>query len=117
MNNSDSHLFRGLHKEEMLQLISELKDQNISNLYVSGGEPLLYDGIDEVLEHAHSLGMQITLATNGLEIMKHISTIVKCVETVSISLDGIGYMHDNFSKRWNKYRPVKLPPICYTLIK
>lgn len=96
MNNSGNHLWEGLPKADMLHLISELNEQGIMHIYISGGEPLLYKGIDEVLEYAHSLGTKITLATNGLEIMNHIDTIARCVEIVSISLDGIGDTHDYF---------------------
>ena len=56
----------------------------------------MYKGVDEVLEYAHSLGIKITLATNGLEIVNHLPTIKKCVEIVSISLDGINKTHDYF---------------------
>lgn len=96
MNNSGEQMREGLNKEEMLDLIGELRDYQISHLYISGGEPLLYKGIDEVLELAYMKGMKVTLATNGLEVDKHLSAIKKYVDTVSLSLDGIGDTHDSF---------------------
>jgi MoaA/NifB/PqqE/SkfB family radical SAM enzyme len=96
MNESGNNLWEGLQKNQTIDLITELHEQRISHLYVSGGEPLLYDGIDEVLQHAYSLGMKITLATNGVEIEKHIHIIKNCVDVVSMSLDGIGETHDFF---------------------
>lgn len=83
-------------KENILKLIQELYQENTEEIYISGGEPLLYPYIDEVILYAHSLGIKVTLATNALEIKKHIETIKKGVQLVSISLDGIGKTHDNF---------------------
>ncbi len=96
MNNSGETLMQELKKEQMIELLIELHEQNISQLYISGGEPLLYNGIDEVLHCASSFGMKTTLATNGLEVEKHLSTIKSCVDKVSMSLDGIGETHDFF---------------------
>lgn len=96
MNNSGVDYEQVLEKEEIKQLFKELHNHQIMQLYISGGEPLLYCGIDEVLQYAHSLGMKIVLATNGLAINNHLSTIKNCVDTVSVSLDGIEETHDLF---------------------
>ena len=96
MNNSGETLKHELGKEQMIDLLTDLHEENISQLYISGGEPLLYNGIDEVLQFASSLGMKTTLATNGLELEKHLSVIKSSVDKVSMSLDGIGETHDFF---------------------
>lgn len=96
MNNSGDLMWKGMKKELLITLLDELKIKNVKELYISGGEPLLYYAIDEILEYAHSLGMKIVLATNGLEIETHIESIKNHVHTVSISLDGIGDTHDFF---------------------
>ena len=96
MNNSGENSKRELKKEEIKQLLDELKLYQIQHLYISGGEPLLYYAIDEVLEYAYQLGIKIVLATNGIEIKKHLPTIKKYVDAVSVSLDGIGETHDRF---------------------
>lgn len=96
MNNSGKNTWPGLPKEKMKNLFTEISEQNVVYLYISGGEPLLYDGIDEVLEHAYNLGMKVTLATNGMGIKEHLSAIEKYIDVISISLDGIGNIHDEF---------------------
>lgn len=96
MNNSGDNSQQDLKKEEIKQLFKELKLHQIMHLYISGGEPLLYYGIDEILQYAHSLGIKVVLATNGLEITKHLPTIKNCLDAVSVSLDGIGETHDFF---------------------
>lgn len=96
MNNSGETLVQGLKKEQMIDLLAELHEQSINQLYISGGEPLLYNGIDDVLHCASSYGMKITLATNGTELENHLSVIKSCVDKISMSLDGIGETHDFF---------------------
>lgn len=94
MNDSGENRVEGLKKKELFSLLDELVSRDFKNLYVSGGEPLIYKSIDEVLEYAHKLGMKITLATNGWNVIEHLKTIKRCVEIVSISMDGIGSTHD-----------------------
>lgn len=96
MNWSVRNAKEGFEKENILKLIDELHDNKTEEIYISGGEPLLYPYIDEVILYAHSLGIKITLATNALEIPKHLDVIKKGVQLVSISLDGIGETHDKF---------------------
>ena len=96
MNGSGKNAKEGLKKEDILKLIDELYENKTEEIYISGGEPLLYPYIDEVILHANSLGIKVTLATNALEVPKHLEAIKKGVQLVSISLDGIGSTHDNF---------------------
>ena len=84
----------GFSKEEIIKLLDELNDIDTEEIYISGGEPLLYPYIDEAITYANSLGIKVTLATNGLEIKNHLEVIKKGVQLVSMSFDGIGETHD-----------------------
>lgn len=49
--------------------------------------------------------MKITLATNGHEIEKYLSTFKNCVDIVSMSLDSIGKKYDFLIHlRWHLYK-------------
>lgn len=96
MNGSSQNANQGFERDDILRLIDELHENKTEEIYISGGEPLLYPYIDEVILHANSLGIKVTLATNALEIPNHLDSIKKGVQLVSISLDGIGKTHDNF---------------------
>lgn len=96
MNWSVQNSNTGFEKNQILKLINELYENNTEEIYISGGEPLLYPYIDEVILYANSLGIKVTLATNALEISNHLYAIKKGVQLVSISLDGIGETHDKF---------------------
>ena len=97
MNGSnDKEINKGFSIENIKKLLEELYENKTEKIYISGGEPLLYPYIDDVILYANSLGMKVTLATNGLEIPKHLDAIKKGVQLVSVSLDGIGKTHDKF---------------------
>ena len=94
MNWSVEGSEEGFTKEEIIKLLDELHELDTEEIYISGGEPLLYPYIDEAILHANELGIKVTLATNGLEIRNHLEVIKKGVQLVSMSFDGIGKTHD-----------------------
>lgn len=96
MNWSVKNAKLGFNKEQIIKLVDDLYQNNTEEIYISGGEPLIYPYIDEVLKHAHELGIKVTLATNALEVLNHLDIIKECVQLVSISFDGIGKTHDKF---------------------
>ena len=94
MNWSVKNANEGYSKEEIIKLLDELNELDTEEIYISGGEPLLYPYIDDAILYANSLGIKVTIATNGLEIKKHLEVIKKGVHLVSMSFDGIGKTHD-----------------------
>jgi MoaA/NifB/PqqE/SkfB family radical SAM enzyme len=55
----------------------------------SGGEPLLYPSLRQVLEAAHEAGMLTTVTTNGMLLdARRVSGLVGGVDLLAISLDG-----------------------------
>lgn len=63
--------------------------------YFSGGEPLLYRGLDRVLAHVKERGLIAALVTNATTLAQHAESLVKIgVDNVTISLDGPEEVHD-----------------------
>ncbi len=61
----------------------------------SGGEPLMYDGLRELLIHARTLGMVATVTTNGMLLdARHLALLEGAASLVAISLDGLPGSHD-----------------------
>lgn len=52
-----------------------------------GGEPLLFKGLDSLVDYANSINLSIDLITNGIGIEKHLDTVSK-MNSVMVSLDG-----------------------------
>jgi len=61
----------------------------------SGGEPLLYRPLPELLAHAHGLGMVTTVTSNGMLLdERRLAALVGALDLLAISLDGVPESHD-----------------------
>jgi MoaA/NifB/PqqE/SkfB family radical SAM enzyme len=61
----------------------------------SGGEPVLYTHLSELLIHAQSLGMLTTVTSNGMLLdPKRLENLSGRVSVLAISLDGMPESHD-----------------------
>jgi len=61
----------------------------------SGGEPFLYSGLREVLQHAKSLGLRTTVTTNGYFLQpRRLGPLRDFVDVLAVSLDGPPELHN-----------------------
>jgi MoaA/NifB/PqqE/SkfB family radical SAM enzyme len=61
----------------------------------SGGEPLLYRALPELLGHAKTLGLVTTVTTNGILLgRRRLATLRDRADLIAISLDGTPQSHD-----------------------
>lgn len=79
-------------------LIDDLAEFGIPVLLLSGGEPLIRPDVFELIAHARSRGVRLTLSTNGTLITPDVAERLRAHEVsyVGISLDGIGATNDMF---------------------
>lgn len=64
-------------------------------LSVSGGEPLLYPSLPELLDHAHDNGMVTTVTSNGMLLTpRRLETLAGRADLLAISLDGNPESHN-----------------------
>ncbi len=77
------------------EVISDAAALGYRVVSVSGGEPLMYSGLEQVLAHAKSLGLHTTVTTNGFftgpERLNRLRTLV---DVLAISLDGPPEVHN-----------------------
>ena len=83
-------------KETALKIVEKIHEFFIENgvkggrINIAGGEPLLYPHLNDVIEHANSLGLKVSIITNGsLLTEKMISNWKGGVQTIGISIDAI----------------------------
>ncbi len=63
--------------------------------YFSGGEPLLYKGLDQILERIKQRGMIAAIVTNGTLLERYAERLVEIgVDNVTVSIDGPREIHD-----------------------
>lgn len=98
-NDSSLSANKGLGKEEIFDLVDDLKEINVTSIYLTGGEPTVVPYFKEVVEYINLRGISLVMATNGFNISSNIQSIKKNISHqagVFVSLDGIGETHDEF---------------------
>ncbi|MCD6570739.1 MAG: radical SAM protein [Deltaproteobacteria bacterium] len=88
-----------LTTQEGYRLLDELAYLGTKMVILSGGEPLLRDDVFDLASYGSSLGLRMTLATNGSLITKEVAEKIKTskIVRVSVSLDGPSAdAHDEF---------------------
>lgn len=59
------HKNGGFKKEEILSLLTELREMGVINVLLTGGEIFLREDIFEIIEHARNLCLRVTLLSNA----------------------------------------------------
>jgi hypothetical protein len=78
-----------------MRALEVLSAEGFNVASISGGEPLLYKPLFEVLECARSLGMTVTLTTNGMLLDEALAgRLAKTAHLLAISLDGVPESHN-----------------------
>lgn len=75
--------------------LNELAEQGYDWVTFSGGEPLVYEPLAEVLSHANNIGFKSTLVSNGMLLSgTRLKSIADKVSGLVISLDGKPESHN-----------------------
>jgi MoaA/NifB/PqqE/SkfB family radical SAM enzyme len=73
--------------KQLLDLIDEAYSMGTRMICLMGGEPLLREDIDVIIDHIQGKGMICDMTTNGLLIKEKLG-VVKKVDALMVSLDG-----------------------------
>ncbi len=86
--------------EHTLLSVAQAYGPNECMVNITGGEPLLYPRLNDVIALAHSLGFAVGITTNGTLISPFAARQLarSGLDTIAVSLDGIGETHDEFRK-------------------
>jgi MoaA/NifB/PqqE/SkfB family radical SAM enzyme len=75
--------------------VSDAAAQGFNVLGVSGGEPLMYEGLARLLEAAKASAMVTSVTTNGLLLSaSRLAALRGLVDLVAVSVDGMPATHD-----------------------
>ena len=104
------HRFLGINEistEENMKIIDKLAKEEIRNITFTGGEPLLYTGILELVKYAKKKDMKVKVISNGKilaqnqnmrEIYNYLDSLTLSIDTIDNELNekmGRGYEHYN----------------------
>lgn len=101
-----------LSVDKWMSVLTELKSAGYNGVTFTGGEITVYKGFDKLIQHAHSIGLLVTVLTNGIlwtdELIENLSP---CIDEVQISIDGYDTdsyfavrQYDGFQKALNSVK-------------
>jgi MoaA/NifB/PqqE/SkfB family radical SAM enzyme len=89
-----------LSLEKQKEIIYNLAKNGLVRINFSGGEPLVYDGLFELLKFSKEYGLIVTLSSNGYLINEsNVKKIAKYVDNIKFSFYGIGKLHDTVTQK------------------
>jgi mycofactocin radical SAM maturase len=90
LSSSGQRRPRELNVEQSLALVDELAAMQVFQIHFGGGEPFMYYGIWDVLEHCTTRGLVMCISTNGTLITSERSRRLKQFDPLyfQVSLDG-----------------------------
>jgi len=92
---SNPHAINEINTEGGKKIVDDLYDMGAKWFGLSGGEPLVRKDIFEIIEHAKSLGMNVSLITNGFYVKGDIlDKLIKNEVMTAVSLEGTEKTND-----------------------
>lgn len=103
LNNSGIKQKDELTKEDLLKLIKNFSSHGVQEIRFTGGEPLLFNGIYDLIRFATEEGICTSLGTNGTLITKEVAKKLKesGLKKVVVSIDGNKKTHDKIRGKKN----------------
>ncbi len=94
--SSSSPLEKGhLPLDLLIDAISDAANEGFNYVSISGGEPMLYKPLGNLLDHAHSKKMRTAVTTNGMLLTaQNIEQLCDRVDVLAISIDGVPASHN-----------------------
>jgi len=94
-SNSSPAATGSLDLVALCEVLTDAAALGYTTVAISGGEPLLYRGLDRLLEHAKALGMRTSLTTNGTLLQPgRLAALRGSLDLMAISLDGPPALHN-----------------------
>jgi len=92
---------RELDLKEWLAIINVLTDRGCKSICLMGGEPLLFPGVEELVDRIKERRAICDITTNGLLVEQNLKILKKC-DTVMLSLDGMKRSHEANRQNWQR---------------
>lgn len=103
LNDSGVAMNNQLTYEEIKNLILSLASCGLQEVRLTGGEPLLFDKIYDVIKLSTDNGLYVSLGTNGTLITEEVAIKLKKsgLKKAVVSIDGNEEVHDNIRGKGN----------------
>jgi Fe-coproporphyrin III synthase len=88
-------LKKGLSVEDLKHFLKYAYSQGFNAISFSGGEPFIFDELEETISYAKSIGFLNAVVTNGMLLgSQKAKRILSLVDLVAVSIDGKSELHD-----------------------
>ena len=96
LNNSGQIIPNQLNNDDLIKLINEFSSKGLQEIRFTGGEPLVYQDIYELINLATRLGLYTSIGTNATLITKDVAKKLKeaGLKKAIVSLDGTEKSHE-----------------------
>ncbi|HPL02292.1 MAG TPA: radical SAM protein [Bacteroidales bacterium] len=102
--------------EKIKDIANQIHEEGLVSVCISGGEPLIFPNLEEIIDAIQPERFVLSIDTNGLELNEEkIKWLVnKGVNRIHLSLDGLERNHNRFRKtKKNSWaHNVKMLPLC-----
>lgn len=103
LNDSGKQMKDEMTLDELLTLIKTLADLGLQEVRLTGGEPLLFNGIYDLIKISKENGLYVSLGTNGTLITESVAKKLRDagLDKAVVSIDGTEEMHDRIRGNGN----------------
>ncbi len=103
LNNSGKLIKNQLSIKELRKLVQDLIDSGIQEIRFTGGEPLMFENIYELIKLCDDNGVCTSIGTNGTLVTPRVASMLKeaGLKKVVVSIDGTEKRHDIIRGRGN----------------
>jgi len=103
-NSGPALLENKLNVETLKDFITDASGAGYNVISFSGGEPLMYEGLEKLLIHSKSLGLRTSVTTNGTTLtVDKLEKLKGLVDLFAISLDGPPKLHNEIRNSANAF--------------
>ena len=93
-----------LTENEIYRLLPQLTLLKTREVVLTGGEPLMHGGIENICRSIKNANIKLSLVTTGLLLKRHASLVGEYVDSIIISLDGPETIHNKIRNIPNAFR-------------
>ena len=84
----------GIDAETWQRALPLLRAQGYTQVSLSGGEPLVYSALAELVAATQDAGLRVTMVSNGLLVGRRFGALLRRLDGMAISFDGLAARHD-----------------------
>ncbi len=89
---------RGMKTDEWLDIVDQFAELKVAGISIAGGEPLVYEGILDVIRRIKSHKIPVSISTNGLLLRRKglaDELLDTGIDSIAISIDGASLILDD----------------------